>query len=151
MDENGSREDEIGSFDDKEEYSDVEEPTDSLSKTIELIEVNAKVLDEELGEAIAEVKVAIICVSRCFTGFLAAYLKSLVFFLYRLKVLKVSRARSATKFASQKVVLPDIAEANIRMEKKQRQANKVHKEALHPDSGHKSLRKLDKRDCREFA
>ena len=48
MDENGSSEDEIGSFDDKEEYSDDEEPTDSLSKTIELIEVNAKVLDEVL-------------------------------------------------------------------------------------------------------
>ena len=80
MDENGSSEDEIGSFDDKEEYSDDEEPTDSLSKTIELIEVNAKVLDEELGEVIAEVKVAIICVSRCFTGFLAAYLNSWGFF-----------------------------------------------------------------------
>ncbi len=103
MDESGSSEDEIGSFDNKEEYSDDEEPTDSLSKTIELIEVNAKVLDEELGEVIAEVKVTIICVSICFTGFLAAYLKSLVFF-GQVEGVKSFRARSATKFASQKVV-----------------------------------------------
>ena len=46
MDENCSSEDEMGSFDDKEEYSDDEEPTDLLSETMELIEVNAKVLDE---------------------------------------------------------------------------------------------------------
>lgn len=80
MDTNSSRSDEYDNLEASVEYSDVDEATDSIAKTIKLVEKNAHEVDLELVEAIEQVNVVLKYVSKCFTRFLTAFIKSLTSF-----------------------------------------------------------------------